>query len=427
MTQYGFSDVWEVLKIRDYRNFLLSRIFATLATQMEALIVSWQVYQMTKDPLALGLIGLVEAVVFIAFATWAGHYADRHEKRGIILVTQGLLLVCAIAFILLTRWSGLTVHWLYAVVAMTGFARSYMWPASFAYSELTVPRAIYSRAASLNATGWEMSSILGPALGGFIYAWRGPVVAYGAVFVLMAIAAFFTTRMGPVNPSPQPSPIGRGRSEAAGEGFMSGFHFVFSNPVILGAISLDMFAVLFGGVYAILPISADRMGVGAKGLGWLRAAPSVGAIVMAIYQAYRPPFERVGRTLLAAVTIFGLTVIAFALSGSFWICLMILALSGMVDNISVVTRASILQAFTPDSMRGRVSSVNGIFIGSSNEIGAFESGLAAKLMGLTPSILFGGIMTLVTVALVGWKAPQLRSLRSLHKRSPPDVEDWPLK
>jgi MFS family permease len=422
VSKYGFSDVWAVLRIRNYRNFLLSRIFATLSTQMQALVVSWQIYQMTKDPLALGLIGLVEAVAFIAFATWAGHFADRHEKRGIIFWAQGILLVCAVAFMGLTHWSGLSVHWLYAVVALTGFARSYMWPASFAYSELTVPREIYGRAASLNSTGWEVASIVGPAIGGFVYAWRGPVVAYGLVFVLMALAVFFTMRMGAIEPSPPSSLdmyVKRGQSEATDEGsdFLSGFRFVFKNPVILSAISLDMFAVLFGGVYAILPIFADVLGVGAKGLGWLRAAPSIGAMVMAGYQAWRPPFEQVGKTLLAAVTLFGVFTIAFAFSMSYPISLLLLALCGMVDNISVVIRASIMQAFTPNDMRGRVSAVNGIFIGSSNEIGAFESGLAAKLMGTVPSVIFGGTMTLLTVALIAWKSPVLRRLKGLHKLS----------
>jgi len=416
MTAYGYSDVWAVLRIRDYRNFLLSRVFATLATQMQALVVSWQVYQMTKDPLALGLIGLVEAVVFIGFATTAGHFADRHEKRRIVFVTQGIMLVCAIAFLNLTRWSGLSVHWLYAVVALTGLARSFMWPASFAYSELTVPREIYSRAASLNSTGWEVASIVGPALGGFVYAWHGPAVAYGTVFVLMALAAFFTTRMGPKKPSPACGTLFL-QEEGRSEGFLSGFRFVFSNPAMLGAISLDMFAVLFGGVYAILPIFADRLGVGAKGLGWLRAAPSIGAILMAAYQAWRPPFEQVGKTLLGAVTLFGVFTIGFAFSTTFKISLFLLALCGMADNISVVIRASIMQAFTPNDMRGRVSSVNGIFIGSSNEIGAFESGLAAKLMGTVPSVIFGGVMTLLTVGLVAWKAPVLRQLKGLHKPS----------
>jgi MFS family permease len=375
--------------------------------------------------LALGLIGLIEAVVFIAFATWAGHFADRHEKRRIIFAMQGLLLACALAFVLLSAnpspliplpfqrgeggGEGMRIIALYLVVALTGLARSFMWPASFAYSELTVPRAIYGRAASLNSTGWEIASIVGPAIGGFIYAWHGPMVAYGTVFVLMAIAAFFTTRMGMKPPA---APTAEAQETCD---LLTGFRFVFSNPAMLGAISLDMFAVLFGGVYAILPIFADHLGVGAKGLGWMRAAPSIGAILMAAYQAWRPPFERVGKTLFTAVTLFGIFTIAFAYSATFKVSLFLLALCGMVDNISVVIRASIMQAFTPDGMRGRVSAVNGIFIGSSNEIGAFESGLAAKLMGLVPSVIFGGVMTLVTVALVAWGAPVLRRLKSLHK------------
>jgi len=251
---YGFSEALTVLRIRDYRNFLLSRIFATLSTQMQALVVSWQIYQMTKDPLALGMIGLVEAVVFIVFATWAGHFADRHEKRRIILITQGVLIACAAAFFALTRSSGLGVHWLYAVVGATGLARSYMWPASFAYSELTVPREIYSRAASLNSTGWEISSILGPAMGGFIYAWKGAEAAYLVVFILMLLATFFTMRMGVI--PPKVNPVGSKNHD-----LLAGFRFVFANPIILSAISLDMFAVLFGGVYAILPIFADKLGV----------------------------------------------------------------------------------------------------------------------------------------------------------------------
>jgi MFS family permease len=195
-----------------------------------------------------------------------------------------------------------------------------------------------------------------------------------------------------------------------------GVRFVFSNQIILGALTLDMFAVLFGGPYAILPIFADQiLHVGARGLGLLRAAPSMGAVLMAVYQSYRPPLERVGRTLISAVAIFGLAMIGFALSKNFWLSMALLAFSGMVDNISVVVRHSVLQAYTPDPLRGRVSAVNGIFIGSSNEIGAFESGLAAKLLGTVPSVIFGGVMTLVTVAAVAWNNPSLRRLKTLHK------------
>jgi MFS family permease len=408
-SRHSFAETLSVLGIRDYRYFLLSRFFATLAGQMQALVVSWQIYQLTHDPLALGFVGLVEAVVFMAFVLWAGHVADRSEKRLLILLTQGLMAGCAVAFLLMSGRPDTRLWWIYAVIAVTGLARSFMWPASFSYSELTVPRAIYSRAASLNSTGWEVGSIAGPAIGGMLYAWKGPYAAYGVVLVLSVIAIACSLAMGP-------RPAAETPKERSTHDSLSGVRFVFSNPLILSAMSLDMFAVFFGGVYAILPIFADRLGVGAKGLGWLRAAPSMGAILMALYQAYRPPYEKVGRTLLVAVASFGGCMIAFALCRSFWFCMLLLALSGVADNVSVVIRASIVQAFTPDAMRGRVASVNGIFIGSSNEIGAFESGAAAKLLGTVPSVLFGGCMTLLTVLLVGVLSPSLRRLARLNDR-----------
>jgi len=407
----GFADAWAVLRIRDYRYFLLSRFLATLSTQMQALIVSWQVYQMTKDPLSLGLIGGVEAAVFIGFVTWAGHVADASEKRRIIILTQGLLLLCTGALCALARHPGETVGWIYVLVGLTGLGRSFLWPASFSYSELTVPKAIYSRAATMNSTSWEVGSIVGPAIGGFVYAARGPAFAYAVVAALMGLAIGFSLFISPRPPVERPP-----KDPTAG--FWSGLKFVFSNQILLGAMSLDMFAVLFGGAYAVLPIFADRMGIGALGLGWLRAAPSFGSVAMGIYVASRPPFQRAGRTLFTAVTAFGLFTLAFAVTGYYnlfgW-SLVMLALAGMADNISVVIRASAVQAHTPDHLRGRVSSVNGIFIGSSNELGAFESGAMAKLMGLVPSVFFGGCMTLLSVALVAWKAPKLRQLGVIHR------------
>ena len=406
---YGFGDSRAVLRIPDYRYFLLGRFAATLATQMQALIVSWQVYQLTKDPLALGLIGLVEAVVFFSFALWAGHFADRHEKKRIIVTAQVAVLVCTGALLAISQAPRVHVGWIYGVIACTGLARSFLWPASFAYSELTVPRLIYSRAAAWLSTTWEVGSVAGPAIGGILYAWKGPVAGYGVVALLLLAAIVSTIRISPKPPVLKASLPDR-------HDFWLGVRFVFSNPIILGALTLDMFAVLFGGPYAILPIFADQiLRVGARGLGLLRAAPSVGAVLMAVYQSYRPPLERVGRTLITAVTLFGLAMIGFALSKNFWLSMALLAFSGMVDNISVVVRHSVLQAFTPDHLRGRVSAVNGIFIGSSNEIGAFESGLAAKLLGTVPSVIFGGLMTLVAVGVVAWKDPALRNLKALHK------------
>lgn len=408
-SKYGFGDSRAVLAIPDYRYFLVGRFAVTLATQMQALIVSWQIYQLTKDPLALGLIGLVEAAVFFSFALWAGHFADRNEKKRIIIITQVLMLACTGALMVISRDPQVHVGWIYGVIAFTGLARSFMWPASFAYSELTVPRLIYARAAAWLSTTWEVGSVAGPALGGILYAWKGPQAGYGVVALLLVAGILSTLRMSPLPPVLKATLPDR-------HDLWVGVRFVFSNQIILGALTLDMFAVLFGGPYAILPIFADQiLHVGARGLGLLRAAPSVGAIGMAVYQSYRPPLERVGKTLIIAVTLFGLAMIGFALSKNFWLSMVLLAFSGMVDNISVVVRHSVLQAFSPDHLRGRVSAVNGIFIGSSNEIGAFESGVAAKFMGTVPSVIFGGLMTLITVVAVAWKSPALRRLKTLHK------------
>jgi len=405
----GFAESLEVLRIRDFRLFLFSRFCATLSSQMQSLVVSWQIYELTKDALKLGLIGLVEASVFIAFSLRAGHFADRREKRAIIVWAQVLLLGCALALVGISAAKP-NVWWIYAVVAATGLARSYLWPASFSYSELTVPRAIYSRAAAMNSTGWEVGSVIGPAVGGALYAWKGPLAAYCVVAGLAVLGIVFALPMGkrpPVIATPeQPS-----------RDLWSGVRYVWSKQVLLAAMTLDMFAVLFGGTVAILPIFADHYHVGPKGLGWLRAAPSFGAICMATYQQLRPPFQKAGRALFTVVALYGVTTIGFALSQLYWLSLVLLAITGCVDNVSVVIRASIVQAFTPDAMRGRVASVNGIFIGSSNEIGAFESGLAAKLMGAVPSVLFGGCMTLITAAFVFWKAPELRGLGSIHKKT----------
>ncbi len=410
-TSYGFSESVEVLRVPGYSWFLMGRFAATIATQMQALIVSWQIYQITKDPLALGLIGLVEAVVYFSFALWAGRYVDAHEKRRIIGITQVAMLGATLVLIFVSRTSIPNLGVMYGVIAFTGLARSFMWPASFAFSELTVPRLIYSRAAAWLSTTWEVGTVAGPAIGGILYAWKGPFAGYSIVAGLLLFSVFTTFRLRPL----PPVEIGPSHYQ---QDLWVGLRFVFSNPVLLGAMTLDMFAVLFGGPYAILPIYADQiLHVGPKGLGLLRAAPSAGAIMMAIYQAYRPPFARVGRTLLYAVALFGLTMMAFAISKVFWISIALLIFSGMVDNISVVVRHSILQAYTPDALRGRVSAVNGLFIGSSNEIGAFESGVAAKFMGTVPSVVFGGAMTLITVAIVALKAPQIRNLKDLHKPS----------
>lgn len=397
-----------VLQIRDFRWLALNKFFFTIGLQMQSVIVAWQVYQMTRDPLALGLIGFFEAAAFISSALWAGHVADRSEKRRMILGSESVLLCGVLALLSLTLAHNRQVWLLYGVIAFSGLARSFLWTSSVAFAEQVVPKTIYSRAAAWNSSAWEIGNIAGPAIGGLLYASLGPSVAYAGVFAALATGFVFAFLL-----NPRPPALSTEKGSASAD-FLSGVRFVFSHQIILAALSLDMFAVLFGGAVALLPIFAERMQVGPTGLGLLRAAPSLGAILMATYQTRHPPFRQMGKTLFICVALFGLSMIAFGLSTHFWLSMALLSFSGLVDNVSVVARASILQASTPDPMRGRVSAVNGIFIGSSNEIGAFESGVAAKLIGTVPSVVFGGCMTLLTVAIVAWKAPQLRRLRSLN-------------
>jgi MFS family permease len=401
-----------VLAIRDFRLLIINKFLVTFGTQMLGVIVGWQVFQMTHDPLALGLIGLAEALAFIGFALWAGHVADRTEKRRLILGSEVVIWLSALALWGLTAMGNRATLPIYGVIAASGMARAFLWSASSSYSELIVPKEIYSGAAAWNSSAWEIAAILGSAIGGLIYALAGPAMAYIVAVLMIVAGLYFAAQMKPL-----PAVVARKQDKVL-ESLMSGVHFVFRQRVILAALALDMFAVLFGGVVAVLPIFAEILKVGPAGLGLLRASQSVGAIGMAIYQTRRPPFKNTGKTLFSVVGVFGVCIILFALSKNFYLSMLLLAIAGTADNVSVIIRASVLQAATPDHMRGRVSAVNGIFIGSSNEIGAFFSGLAAKLLGIVPSVVFGGIMTLITVGLVAWRFPQLRKLKTVTNLGP---------
>ena len=398
----------DVLQIRDFRYLIINKFLITFGVQMIGVIVGWQVYQLTHDPLSLGLIGLSEALAYITFALWAGHIADRSEKRRVIILSEVLTLACALGLWVLTGLGNTRTLPIYGILAVGGLARSFLWSSSTAFIEMAVPKEIFSSAAAWNSTSWEIASILGPAAGGLLYGLIGPQCAYGiaAAFVFAGLILAF-----PIGKRP---PVAVKQRDNLFQSLSTGVRFVFKNQFILSALALDMFAVLFGGVVAVLPIFAEILKVGPTGLGLLRASQSLGAITMALIQTRRPPFKNTGRTLLTVVSLFGLCIIAFGLSTNFYLSMLILGLAGMVDNISVVIRSSILQAATPDAMRGRVSAVNGIFIGSSNEIGAFESGLAAKLMGTVPSVIFGGAMTLMTVVAAMWVFPDLRKLKSVQ-------------
>lgn len=393
-------------RIRDFRLLVANRFLLTFGVQMMGLTVAWQVYQLTHDPLTLGLVGLAEAVTYIGSALLAGHAADRLEKRRIILTAQTVLLASVLGLLALSAAGNTRMGPVYAVIALTGIARAFLWSAGTSYAELIVPKEHYRKAAALTSSSWEIGSILGPAAGGLLYGVAGPNLSYVIAATVVAGALVVGSRLGKVHPPP-------GEDEGLWQSLSTGVRFVFRHQVILGALVLDMVAVLFGGVVAILPIFAELLRVGPMGLGLLRGAQSAGAITMALIQTRRPAFHHAGRSLLFVVALFGVCIFGFALSRSFLLSLLILAAAGMADNVSVVIRASILQAATPDRMRGRVAAVNGIFIGSSNELGAFESGVAARLLGVTRSVILGGVITVIAVLTIGWRFPQLRGLREI--------------
>ena len=404
------SSPYATLRIPDFRRLLLSHALLTVAREAQIVVVGWQVYALTRDPLTLGLIGLAEALPYIGIALYAGHVADRTERRALAMGGTIALVLSAVALLVLTMTPGaITAErvWpVYVIVALSATARSFMRPAVFALSAEVVPRELYPNAVAWRTSSWHIAAVGGPAMGGLLYGFKGPALAYTVVIVGMAFSlAAIASVEHRVRPVPDEMPLG--------ESLQSGARFVWRDPVLLAAMSLDLFAVLFGGAVALLPAFADLLSAGPEGLGLLRAAPAAGSIVTGMVIAHRPPMRRAGFALFASVAAFGVCMIAFALSRSLWISFGLLFASGVCDNVSVVIRATLLQTRTPEEMLGRVSAVNQIFIGASNEIGAFESGLAARLMGVVPSVIFGGCMTLLVVVVTAWRSPQLRRLRSL--------------
>jgi len=403
-------DPYAALRIRDFRLFILSRLFITLAIQIQGVVVGWQVYALTKDPLSLGLIGLAEAIPAITVSLYAGHIADIIERKKIILVCVTLLAFCSVALLYFTTHLGASllvagIFPIYAVIFVSGIARGFLSPANFSFMPQLVDRSLYQNAITWNSTIWESASVGGPMIGGLIYGFFGITAAYtaDAVLVVAALVCYLTIPNRAVPPSTE--------EQGIFEKIKAGIRFVFKNQIILSAITLDLFAVLFGGAVALLPIFADDiLHVGEVGLGFLRSAPAIGAVVMAVYITHHPIKKRIGKILLWCVAGFGLCMIGFSLSTSFWLSMGILVLSGMFDCVSVIVRSTLIHTLTPENMKGRVSAVNSIFIGSSNEIGMLESGVAAKLMGVVPSIIFGGCMTIAVVATTAWKATKLRML-----------------
>ncbi len=378
---------------------------------VQAVTVGWQIYELTKDPFSLGLIGLAEAIPSIITALFSGHIVDISDRKKILLFSYSLLFLCSILLLIFSSGTiDITnmqrVNYIFSVIFISGIARGFVMPASFAFLAQLVPREIFSNAITWNVSIWQIGAVLGPAIGGMIYGFYGVSISYLTVVILIGGAIFTMLFV-----SKKPIPVLSEHNKLS-ERLSAGIKFVFKNKIIFSTISLDLFAVLFGGAVAMLPIYAGEiLFTGPQGLGMLRAAPSVGAVLMALFLTHKPPAKNAGKSLLISVAGFGVSIIIFAVSHNFILSLFALALSGMFDSVSVVIRQTIIQLNTPENMKGRVSAVNSIFIGSSNEIGAFESGLAAKLMGVVPSVIFGGVMTLVVVSIIAISSPVIRKLK----------------
>lgn len=398
-----------VLKSREFRLLLFTRMFSLSALQAQAVVIGWQIYSMTKDPLLLGLTGLAEAVPAIACALFAGHIVDiSRPQRVYLYCLLGLTLNTAILFLIGGGFISLSTHqflWLaYAAIFVSGFARAFIMPASFSLLAQIVARKDIPSASAWMSSGFQAASIVAPAIAGFIYGGYGARAAWIMPMSLMAAAAFM---MFFIKAAPYQRPAQM--RESAILSIKEGWAFILKTPVLLGAMALDMLAVLFGGAMALLPAYATEiLHTGSEGLGILRGAPAAGAVLMALILAVRPMKTIPVTRLLWVVAGFGVSMIGFGFSTVFWLSVVFLIFSGIFDSVSMVIRQSLVQLLTPDHMRGRVSSVNSMFIISSNEIGAFESGALAKLIGLVPSVVIGGMGTLIVALGAALFSPAMR-------------------
>ena len=399
---------YDALRIRDFRQYVVARFVASFAQQMLGLAVGWELFERTHSPLALGFVGLTQIGPMLLLTLPAGHVADQRDRRNIILWTQAAT-VLSCAGLTAASWTRAPVGWTYALLTLSGITRAFQWPASGAFLPQIVPREMLADAVKWSTSSFQLSAALGPAAGGFlIAATRGAAAVYAfnvaAGIVCGLMLAGVRSRY---NPATKPQKM----SVAS---LAAGVHFVFGTPVILGTITLDLFAVLLGGATALLPVyTKDVLHVGPESLGWLRAALPVGSVSMALVLAHLPPMRHAGYSLLAAVAGFGVATVVFGLSHSFWLSLAMLFVCGATDNVSVVVRHTLVQVLTPDEMRGRVSAVNSLFIGASNEFGEFESGLVASWLGPVFAVVSGGVGTVLVVVATALLWPDLRRIGRL--------------
>lgn len=402
------KDPYAALRFPEFRSFLVIRFFLTFAYQIQAVVIGWYIYQLTKDPLSLGLIGLAEAIPALGIALYGGYVADKSEKTILLKAILGWMFACSLVLFLITlpvlssQISQSNIVWIiYIMIFCIGIARGFLGPTVFSIMAQIVPREHYPNSSTWNSTGWQVASIGGPAFGGLVYAYSGVSVTFFLilVFLIITFSCTFFLKKQP----PQYIP-----KESIYNSLSEGIRFVFKSKMMLGAMSLDLFSVFFGGAVALIPVVATEvLHVGAEQFGMMRAAPAVGAVLTMLFLARHSPMNKPWRNLLLSVTGFGVSIICYGLSTNFYLTLFFLFFEGVFDSVSVVIRSTIMQLLTPDEMRGRVSSVNSMFIGSSNELGAFESGLTARLMGTVPAIIFGGSMTLAIVSITWLKTKKL--------------------
>jgi MFS family permease len=409
---FQHKDAYKALQFPEFRAYVTGNTLFTIALLIQEVVLAYEIYKITHNPLALGLIGLAEAVPFISLVLFGGHFADNRDKKKIMQVTLSLIIASSVFLLysstqLQSADQDFHIYSIYAVIFIIGLSKGFFSPAASSLNPFLVPKEVFANAATWNSSFWQLGSILGPGVAGFLYAYAGLSGSLITVIALLlgVMVCIFQIENRPV-------PVKTVQHESIWHSLREGIAYVFKTKIILYSISLDLFSVLFGGVIAILPIFAeDILKVGAEGLGILRAAPSVGAVVTMVTLVYFPPLKHAWRNLILAIAGFGVATLIFGVSTNFWISVVALFFTGAFDSISVVIRQTVLRFYTPDEMRGRVSSVNGVFVSTSNEMGAFESGVAAKFFGTVPSVLLGAGVTLVLVSLVALTSKELFNLK----------------
>jgi len=412
------KDPYAALRFVEFRWYMAMRFFLTLGYTMQAVIIGYYIYQQTHNPLALAMIGLVEAIPSIGIALYGGYVADKSEKKRLLLRIFSVMWIASIVMLLVTMpqatkyiSSSLSLSIIYVAIFCIGLARGFYGPAAFSVMTHIIPRELYPNSSTWNSSTYQTAAVVGPMIGGLLYAYAGITVTFVTVVFLISIALLAITFLNRHQAEYEPK-------ESIWDSLQEGINFVWNSRMLLGALSLDLFSVLFGGVVAVLPIFAnDILKVGAAGFGVMRSIDSIGAVLTMLAMTRFSPMGKPWRNLLFAVAGFGISILCFGLSRNFYLSLFFLFTLGAFDSVSVLIRSTIMQVLTPDKMRGRVSAVNSMFIGSSNELGAVESGAAAKLMGTIPSVLFGGTMTLIIVTTTWLKTKKLvpLTLEEIHQ------------